>query len=206
MTAVILAGGKSSRMGQNKLFLPLGEQPVIGNLISRLQGKFAQLLVVTDEPDLYGGFPVKVVSDEIICPVKNSLTGIHAGLKYAQTPYSLLVAGDMPFVHPAVVDYLCRQAKNFDVIVPQEGHYFQPLCAVYHQNCISPIEQQLAQENYRIVGFFKYVRVQAIAMDKLMSLDPTGLTFFNINTPDDYQRAQSLLNCGIISEAKQKED
>ena len=67
LTAVILAGGKSSRMGKNKLLLPLGDRPLIGHLIARLQDRFARLLVVTDEPALYRSFPVQAVED-IICP------------------------------------------------------------------------------------------------------------------------------------------
>lgn len=198
LTAVILAGGKSSRMGKNKLLLPLGDRPLIGHLIARLQDRFARLLVVTDEPALYRSFPVQAVEDIIICPVKNSLTGIHAGLKHAQTPYSFLVAGDMPFVHPAVVEFLCAQADNYDVTVPREGQYYQPLCAVYHQNCILPIEQQLAQENYRIVSFFRQVRVQPVAVAELMRFDPTGLSFFNVNTPEDYQDALRIVNGGRL--------
>lgn len=181
-------------MGTNKLFLPLAGKPIIGHLIDRLQGKFVKLLVVTDEPARYRTLPVEVVQDEIICPVKNSLTGIHAGLTHAQTPYSFLVAGDMPFVHPAVVNYLCKRAENYDVIVPRENQHYQPLCAIYHKNCIPYIEQQLASEYYRIMGFFKHVRVQAVTMTELTSLDPTGLSFFNVNTPEDYQRAQEIVS------------
>ncbi|MCR3922715.1 MAG: NTP transferase domain-containing protein, partial [Firmicutes bacterium] len=90
-------------MGQNKLFLPLGDKTVVGHLIMMLQKKFAQTLVVTDKPALYRHFPVEVISDVIICPEKNSLAGIHAGLLRAHSSYVLVVAGDMPFLRPAVV-------------------------------------------------------------------------------------------------------
>jgi len=189
MTAVVLAGGKSSRMGQNKMFLPLGGKPVISHLLEVLKQIFTECIVVTDEPALYQNYGVKVVQDIIVCREKNSLTGIHAGLFCAKYPYAFMLAGDMPFVQPRVLKYLCTFAADCDVVVPKEGKFYQPLCAIYHKNCLPFIEEQLVNGIFRIDRFFPKVRLCEVDVNELKTFDPKGYTFFNINTPEDYARA-----------------
>lgn len=189
MTAVILAGGNSSRMGQNKLFLPLGDKPIVAHLISLLQNIFTQIVVVTDQPALYHPFHIEVKEDVFVCTEKNSLTGIHAGLIHAAYEYTFVVAGDMPFLKQQVVKYLCSQREGYDVVVPVEGKHYQPLCAVYHKNCLPFIEGQLKEKRFRIVDFFADVRVRTVDKSELFPCDPDSFSFFNINTPQDYQLA-----------------
>jgi molybdopterin-guanine dinucleotide biosynthesis protein A len=194
MSAVILAGGRSSRMGKNKLLIPLGDKPLIGHLIDTASLLFAEVIVVTDEPDTYSQFPVLTTRDLILCPQKNALAGIHAGLVTSQTPYVFVAAGDMPFVQSELLQYLCGQADGYDVTVPREGKHFQPLCSVYHKNCIPEIERLLLSGGYKIADFFAHVRVRHIDSIQLRPYDPELVSFFNINTPEDYRRAQELLN------------
>jgi molybdenum cofactor guanylyltransferase len=193
MTAVILAGGKSSRMGEDKLLMPLGGKPLIGHVIDTVKPLFGEVVVVTGEPRDYASFPVRAVGDLIQCPQKNSLTGIHAGLRQARTPYVLVMAGDMPFIRPGLLQYLCSQADGYDVVIPREGDYLQPLCAVYHQNCVPYIEALLSREAYKVMGFFPDVRVRYVDDCLLRPYDPSLMSFININTPDDYLRAQNML-------------
>jgi len=198
MSAVILAGGKSSRMGQNKMFLPLGGKPVILHLLEVVKQVFAECIVVTDEPALYQNYAVKVVQDIIVCREKNSLTGIHAGLFTAQYPFAFMLAGDMPFVQPQVLSYLCTYADDCDVVVPKEGRFYQPLCAIYHKNCLPLIEKQLRDGIFRIDRFFPQVRLCEVDIIELKHFDPKGYTFFNINTPEDYVKAckiYQMLQC-----------
>ena len=193
MSAVILAGGKSSRMGRDKLFLPLGGKPVIEHLLDVVLALFAHCIVVTGDPEAYRGFAVEVVPDQIVGSQKNALTGIHAGLTKAPTPYAFVVAGDMPFLVPGVARYLCSQADGFDVTVPLEGDYYQPLCAVYHKNCLPFMERLLLLQRFKVTSFFADVRMRAIISAELRPFDPEAISFLNVNTPEDYRLAQERL-------------
>lgn len=197
ISAVLLAGGKSSRMGMNKLMMPLGGRPVIGHLIQTVSELFAEVIVVTDEPEVYREFPVLAIRDLVRCPQRNSLAGIHAGLVVAQSPYAFVAGGDMPFIRPDLLHHLCSRADGYEVAIPREGQYVQPLCAVYHKNCIPAIEKLLLNNAYKIADFFPKVRVRYVEDQELFRYDPELISFFNINTPEDYTRAQELIkkNC-----------
>ena len=193
ISAVVLAGGKSSRIGGNKLLLPLGTGTVISNLLEKLLLLFAEVIVVTDHPQEYSSLPVKVTTDLISCLVKNSLTGLHTGLTVASNPYSLVLAGDMPFANPSLLAYLCELSDGYDVTIPKQGPHFQPLCAVYHKNCLPHIEKLLLQNQYKVTAFFKYMKVRCVTETNLESYDPELLSFFNINTAEDYLRAKEMM-------------
>ncbi len=193
MSAVVLAGGTSARMGKNKLLLPLGKSTVVGTLLATLSGLFAECVVVTDHPDAYRDWPVRLAADIIVGTQKNSLTGIHAGLSASARPYSFVVAGDMPFVAAGVIRHLATQCDGYDIVMPQQDSHYQPLCAVYHKNCLPHVAALLAQEHYKISDLLPVVRVRTVVASELMPYDPEMLSFFNVNTPEDYLLAQKLL-------------
>ncbi len=192
ISAVVLAGGKSTRMGENKLLLPLGAGTIVSNLISTLSGLFSECVVVTDHPHNYASLPVRITGDLISSPQKNSLVGIHAGLSVSQTAYSLVLAGDMPFVKPALLQELCDRTEGFDVVIPRQGQYLQPLCALYHKNCLPYIEKLLANNHYKILDFYPYVNVRSVDVEELRPYDSELLSFFNVNTPEDYRQAKII--------------
>jgi molybdopterin-guanine dinucleotide biosynthesis protein A len=190
ISAVILAGGRSSRMVENKLLLPLGGSTVIGTLLSSLTSLFAECILVTDHPNAYRDWPVRLTADIVCGPQKNSLTGIHAGLTVSTKPYNFVVAGDMPFVAPDLIRCLAAQCNGYDVVIPRQGNHFQPLCAIYHKNCLPHIVAKLAEKHYKIIDFFPEVRVCSIDAAELVPYDRELLSFFNVNTPEDYRLAQ----------------
>ncbi len=193
MSAVVLAGGKSSRMGKNKMLLPLGDSTIIGTLLATLTKLFGECVLVTDHPEAYGDWRVKITADLIYGTEKNSLTGIHAGLSVASNPYSFVVAGDMPFVEPELLCRLAALSGKDDVIIPQQGEYFQPLCAIYHKNCLPHIEELLARRHYKILDFFNAVSVRHVDAAELLPYDRQLWSFFNVNNPDDYRLAQEFV-------------
>ena len=180
--------------------LPLGSDTIIGRVINVISEQFAETVVVTDEPHLYAHKPVRTERDVFCCGEKNSLTGIHAGLVTAKHAYCMVVAGDMPFVRPELIRYLCELADGYDVTIPQEGKHFQPLCAIYHKNCLPYIEALLQVENYKVANFFTQAHVRYVDAVTLLPFDQELYSFFNINTSEDYQRAQI-----IMEKEKQKE-
>jgi molybdenum cofactor guanylyltransferase len=191
VTGVILAGGKSRRMGRDKAFLPFGTGVLIERVIAVVRAVTDDLLLITNTPEQYLRFGLPMVADVI--PEAGSLGGIYTGLVHAKMPYSLALACDMPFVKPAFLRFLCDMAAEADVVIPKNAEDFQPLCAVYAQACREPIRQRIEAGRLKITGFFDQVRVCVIEGEVLARYDPHDVMFFNANTPEEYERARRLL-------------
>jgi len=190
VTGVILAGGQSRRMGQDKAFLPFGRGLLIERVIEVVQQVTADVILITNTPERYQRFGLPMFSDVIA--EAGSLGGIYTGLVSAKTPYSLCLACDMPFVKPTFLRFLCRTAAEADVVIPRNADDFQPLCAVYSQVCRDPIRHKIEVGQLKITGFFDQVRVRVIDGDLLTRYDPPDVMFFNANTPEEYAKAQHM--------------
>jgi molybdopterin-guanine dinucleotide biosynthesis protein A len=190
VTGVILAGGQSRRMGRDKAFLPFGKGLLIERVIEVVQQVTADVILITNTPELYRRFGLPMFSDVIA--EAGSLGGIYTGLVSAKTPYSLCLGCDMPFVKPTFLRFLCRTAAEADVVIPRNAEDFQPLCAVYSQVCRDPIRHKIEVGQLKITGFFDQVRVRVIDGDLLTRYDPTDVMFFNANTPEEYAKAQHM--------------
>ncbi|HXH13048.1 MAG TPA: molybdenum cofactor guanylyltransferase [Alphaproteobacteria bacterium] len=191
VTGVILAGGKSRRMGRDKAFLPFGRGVLIERVIAVLRRVTDEILLITNTPEQYHRFALPMFADVI--PEAGSLGGIYTGLVYARTPYSLCLACDMPFVKPEFLRFLCGIAPEADVVIPRNADDFQPLCAVYAQACREPIQQCIQRGRLKITNFFDQVRVRVVEGEELARYDPQDLMFFNANTPEEYEQARRLL-------------
>jgi molybdenum cofactor guanylyltransferase len=191
VTGVILAGGKSRRMGRDKAFLAFGNRLLIERVIEVIQRVTADVILITNTPEQYQRFGLPMFADVI--PGAGSLGGIYTGLAYAKTPYSLCLACDMPFVKPEFLRFLCKTAAEADVVIPRNVEDFQPLCAVYSQVCREPIRQKIEAGRLKITGFFDEVRVRVIEGELLASYDPHDVMFFNANTPEEYEQARQML-------------
>jgi molybdenum cofactor guanylyltransferase len=191
VTGVILAGGKSRRMGRDKAFLPFGKGLLIERVIEVILQVTADVLLITNTPQAYRRFGLPMCSDVI--PEAGSLGGIYTGLVSAKTPYSLCLACDMPFVKPEFLRFVVETAAEADVVIPRNAEDFQPLCAVYSQVCREPIRQKIEAGRLKITGFFDQVRVRVIEGEQLSRFDPHDAMFFNANTPEEYAEAQRML-------------
>ena len=145
---------------------------------------FDEVLIVTNSPALYEDIPCRKVPD--IYYAQGSLAGLHSGLCHARGERIFAVACDMPLVSVGLIRHLCSLAVSAEIIIPcgESGH--EPLHAVYHKNCIVPMEAALDAGKRRIADFFPSVRVRAVAAGELAQFDPQGLSFRNINTPEEY--------------------
>ncbi|SHJ08474.1 molybdenum cofactor guanylyltransferase [Desulfofundulus thermosubterraneus] len=191
-TGVVLVGGGSSRMGANKALIRFGGEKLLDRVVVRMQEAFARLILITNDPDKYNYLGLPVIGD--IYPGRGPLSGIHAGLCAASTPYIFVVACDMPFVDPKLALYLARQAPGFDVVVVRDGPYLEPLFAVYGRGCLEPIESILRRGlRARVVDFFPAVRVKYIERGNLSDFAGVDKVFMNINTPQDLERALQFL-------------
>ena len=191
ITGVILAGGKSSRMGQNKALMSLGGKRLVDRVVEVMRSVFDDLLMVTNTPDVYADLGVPMVRD--VWPEKGSLGGVYSAIYHVATPYCLVVACDMPFLRTAVLRYLITQMNDYDVVVPDVLGELQTLHAIYSKACLQPIERRLDMNRLRIVGFFPEVRVRTVTASELEPYDPELLAFQNLNTPEEFQAAVQRL-------------
>lgn len=187
VTGVILAGGKSSRMGTNKALLEIGGERIIDKAVSLFKSIFQEVILVTNTPEEYAGLNIKIVTD--IFPGKGSLGGIYTGLVYASCDYSFVVSCDMPFLKRELIEYLIDIKDDFDVVVPRLRTGHEPLHAVYSKECLKPIEAMIKEEDLRIIGFYPKVRVKEVSEEELAPFISEPSPFVNINTPEEYMAA-----------------
>ena len=190
-SAIVLAGGKSTRMRTNKALLEIDREQMIEVVVKKLKPIFHDLLVVTNEPDLYSNLGVRLVRDIILG--QSPLCGMHAGLISAKYEYSFVVACDMPFIEPSLIKYLVSESRGYDVVVPQIDDYLQPLHAVYSKKCIAPIQDCLEHDIKKVLALYHQVRVKFIGMNRLPVQADLEKVFFNVNTPEDLKKARDLV-------------
>ena len=191
--AAILAGGLNTRMkGQNKAFLDVGGDSILNRMLNSLQACFEEIMLVTRQPELYSGYPVRIVED--IYRSRSSLTGVHAGLVYAKAVYTFVVPCDTPFLQPDLIRLLLDQLTQApDIVVPYFDNHFQPLCSIYSKRCLPAIESQLDREDYKIINLFDQMRVKTVSAENLKQADPQMLSFYNVNTPAAYEACRNLV-------------
>lgn len=191
ISAAVMAGGQSRRMGQDKSLLEVEGQPLIERVLGRLAQVSDDLLVVTNEPEKYSWLEgrVRFVPDAT-GPGKGPLAGIAGAVAAARRPAVLVVATDMPFLSVPLLHYLATLATTADVVVPLiEPGRPETLHAVYSRACLGPIERQLAAGRYKITAFFSDVRVREVGVEELRRFDPDLRSFVNINTPEEWRAA-----------------
>jgi molybdopterin-guanine dinucleotide biosynthesis protein A len=183
MTGVILSGGKSVRMGQNKAFIKIEGIPIINRIYILFKELFEEVMIVTDRKELFTNFDSNIFPD--LLPNMGALGGLYTGIFYSTYHYSFCVACDMPFIKKPLVQYLIENIRNEDVIVPRTTDGLQPLHAVYSKNCLGPIKRVIDQGKYKIIDFYDLVKVKILEQKDFASLDPLRESFINVNTPKE---------------------
>jgi len=193
MTSIILAGGKSSRLGQNKALQVIDGKSLIQWVVDRLAILSTEIIIVTAHGEAIpcsSAVRIKSVAD--IYPGKGSLVGIYSGLIASSSSKAIVVGCDMPFLSIGLLEYMTQICPTFDVVVPRIKDKLEPLCAVYSKNCSGPIQRLLEQDELRIIKFFSMVKVKYVEEDEVNRFDPEQLSFFNINSQADLNRARRL--------------
>ena len=186
-SAIILAGGKSSRMGRPKALLEFDGEPLIVHLVRTLKKIFADTVIVAAPGQELPSVRARLVRDEV--PYQGPVGGICYGLKAAAGEFSFVTSCDVAFVNSRLISYLISQISEYDVVVPYWQERFQPLHAVYRKSVLPFLEAQLERGELRPVYLFDKVRTCKIGEDKIRRFDPEGLSFLNMNTPKDYDAA-----------------
>jgi molybdopterin-guanine dinucleotide biosynthesis protein A len=191
VTGVIQAGGKSTRMGGTpKALLELGGRRIIERVVGVVRQVAADVLVVTNTPELYRFLGLPMVPD--VFPDRGSLGGIYSGLAAATGDAAFTVACDMPFLRPDVARLVVGRAGEADVVVPRVGDQLQTLHALYGKGCLAPIEDRLRAGRLKVTGFFDAVRVLEISEAEVARYADPALVFMNVNTPEELEHARAL--------------
>lgn len=195
INGIILAGGKSTRFGHDKVLERIGNTSLLEHVISHINPISKDIIVVTAKGRTFAQLAnhpkIKVVSD--IFPGQGSLGGIYTGLVESESFYNLVVAADMPFLNESLLKYMVSVASGYDFILPRVGDINEPLHALYSKNCIAPIKSILGQGKKAIVELVNYVKVRFVEVGEIDRFDPRHLSFFNINTLAEYERAKEIL-------------
>ena len=193
ITAVVLAGGRSSRLGRNKALELIGGVPLIARVTSAVQQISSETLVVVAEEEQAQVLPLpshaRVVRD--LYPNAGSLGGILTGLTAATGVWALVVACDMPFLSQALLAQMASARDGCDAVVPLPYGRPEPTHALYSKDCIGPIRKNLDAGELKISAFFEMVRVSYLPRRTVEELDPGLWSFFNVNTPGDLEIAMA---------------
>ena len=194
MSAIVLAGGMSRRLGRDKALETVGGEPLISRVIGRLSSLSRQTVVVVNDLTRASALPLPESATVAVdlYPGKGSLGGIFTGLSASEHPWGLVVACDMPFLSTGLLTYMLSLRDGYDAVVPLLEGRPETTHAVYSKSCLPNIERRLQADDLKIARFFDEVRVRFVPQDDVDRLDPDHLSFFNINTQEDLDRALAL--------------
>jgi len=192
--AIILAGGENLRLNRLKAKLLLDGEILIRRITLLLLSLFKDILIVVDEDkfhyleELMDGFgrSVKLVND--VTGPRCPLRGLYSGLLRSPARFNFLVGCDMPFLQRELISYMARKVSPADVLIPRSGEFLEPLHAFYSTRCLHSIEKVLTEGRKEMVSFFPYVEVEYLEREEIKIFDPEGISFFNINTWDDWRK------------------
>ncbi len=170
-------------MGKNKAFIQVEGVPIIERIHDLFRELFQEVIIVTNEKDLFSNFDSNIYSDLI--PDKGALGGLYTGIVFSSFYYSFCVACDMPFIKKSLVQYLIENVANEDVIVPRTKDGLQPLHAIYSKNCVDPIRRSIEEGKSKIIDIYDQVNVKIVDEKDFLCFDPGRESFINVNTPEE---------------------
>lgn len=192
LSAAIVAGGRSLRMGRDKSFVLLHGKPMIEHVLARVSTlPVGAVQLITNLPGAYAYLRLPTHPD--VFPDKGALGGIFSAVYHSPSEYTLVVGCDMPYLSNALLRHMASLLEErpgpYDVIVPVHRDHPQGLHAIYRKTCLAPIQADLEADRLKVIGFYSAVKVRYIQPAEYHDLDPDGLSFKNINTPEELERA-----------------
>ncbi len=192
ITGVILAGGKSRRMGRDKAGLKIGGVTFFDNLLGIMRRLFARVIIAGDRPDLerpdVPSYPDRHPG--------SALGGVYTGLLMARNEMIFVSSCDIPFPDEDLVRYMISVSRGFDIVVPQTANGLEPLFACYNKNCLTAMQRMLDRGEYRIYDFYPDVRVNYIDMEEHRWDWKRAL--LNVNTPEEFDRIKGNERAHIL--------
>jgi len=193
LTVVIQAGGQSSRMGEDKALKPFLGRPLIQRVIEGLAPIADEMIVTTNRPAEYGFLNQRLVPD--LKPGRGALGGLHTAIASASYPFVAVVACDMPFASKNFFEsaYRLMVEEEADVVIAKTDEGYEPFHALYRrETCLPAIESAIDADQWKVIAWFPQVKVRTLSPEEAKEFDPSGLCFWNVNTPEDFAKAEDL--------------
>lgn len=188
VSAAVMAGGKSRRMGQDKAWLDLGDgRPIVRRVVDVLREVADEVFIVAND-ERFASLGLRVVPDRY--PDGGVLGGIATGVAAAAHDRVLVAACDMPFLSPAVFRLLVARSGGAEAVIPVVGADQEALHALYTKACLPAMERALASGRRRVISFFGDVRLRVVEEAELRAVDPELRSFTNLNTPEELAAAR----------------
>ena len=193
VTGIILAGGKSTRMGTEKGLQELCGKPLINYAIDVLSG-ICSNFIISSSSDAYQPLGFKVVPDEFsgIGP----MGGIYSALRQSDTQDNLVISCDLPFVSAELLKFILSNSQGYEVAVPWEGNmHYEPLCGFYNKSILDKINTFIKTGNYKLPDLFEVIRINKLVIDKTLHFYTDSL-FYNVNSKLNLQTAEEIMRRG----------
>ncbi|MBK7452072.1 MAG: molybdenum cofactor guanylyltransferase [Anaerolineales bacterium] len=193
LSVVIQAGGQSSRMGEDKALKPFLGKPLIQRVVERLSPITDEMIVTTNRPVDYEFLKLRLVTD--LKPGRGALGGLYTAIASASHPFVAVAACDMPFASQNFFEsaYRLIVKEEADVIIARTEEGYEPFHALYRrETCLPAIEAAINEDKWKVIAWFPQAKVRELSPDELKSFDPSGLCFWNVNTPEEFGKAEQL--------------
>ncbi len=194
LSLAIQAGGFSKRMGQDKALLEFNHQPLITYVANRGLLLTDDLFVTTNQIESYRFINLPLYPDRL--PLRGTLVGMHTALSVSTRPFVAVVGCDMPFFSPYLFAYEAQllEESGGDAVVPRSRDGLEPLHAVYkRETCLAAVIKSLEMDVLSLIGWLSLLQVLEIAEDQIKLYDPNSRAFINLNTPEEFKKAEELL-------------
>lgn len=197
LTICVQAGGESRRMGKDKALMPFLGRPLIQRVVDRLSPIADEVIVTTNNPDDYRFLDLPLFPD--LKPGRGALGGLFTALSSATCDVVAVIACDMPFASTSLIEAAGRLIveAEADVVIPDSGGGLEPMHAVYRRKtCLPAIESAIEADKWRLISWFPQVKVRVLQPDEVKIYDPSGLAFWNLNTPEEFAEAEERARKG----------
>lgn len=180
-------------MGRDKALMPFLGKPLIERIVARVAPIANEIIIVTNNPGNYTFLGLPLFAD--IYPERGALGGLHTALASASHPLVAVVACDMPFASPDLIQFQVRimRDENVDVVIPGGPDGLEPLHGLYRrETCLPACHGAILADKWKLISWFPQVDVRTLQPGEIQPYDQAGLVFWNLNTPEEFARAEAL--------------
>lgn len=190
-SVAVLAGGKSSRMGENKALEILGDKPLIAHVIDSLRLLTDDVFIVANDVAAYEGFGLPVCADHYC--FRSSLVGIYSAIASSRHQLCLATACDMPFIEPALVRFMASLAPGYDAVVPVGPRGKEPLLAIYSKACLGAMRGHIEVGDLAIHHVLNDLNVRYVELAEMTAVCDPALVFVNVNNAAEFEEASKII-------------
>jgi molybdopterin-guanine dinucleotide biosynthesis protein A len=188
-------------MGEDKALKTFLGRPLIQRVIERLSPIADEVIVTTNRPDEYSFLNTSTSSVQRLRlipdlkPDRGALGGLYTAIASASNPTVAVLACDMPFASATLIEAASRLLieEQADVVIAKTDEGYEPIHAVYRrETCLPAIEAAINADLWKVIAWFPQVKVRVLTSDEIKRYDPSGLAFWNVNTPEEFLEAEKI--------------